>query len=61
MKLDEIVVHIGYYNFTKFHQYWMKSKKVLLIAHFSVSVESWKSYIVLQERYIGKKLSAKMD
>ena len=40
-----------YYNFTNFHQNWMKNKKVLLIAHFSVqnfkvSVELWKSYIV---------------
>ena len=45
MKLDEIVVHIGNYNFTKFHQNQMKNKKVLLIARFSVqnfkvSVES---------------------
>ena len=45
MKLGEVVVHIGYYNYTKFHQNRMKNKKVLLIAHFSVqnykvSVES---------------------
>ena len=51
MKLGEIVVHMGNYNFTKFHQNQMKNKKVLLIARFSVqnfkvSVESWKSYIV---------------
>ena len=43
-----------YYNFTKFHQNQMKNKKVLLIARFSVqnfkvSVELWKSYIVLCE------------
>ena len=31
MKLGEIVVHIGYYNFTKFHQNRMKIKKVLII------------------------------
>ena len=30
MKLGEIVV--VYYNFTEFHQNWMKNKKVLLIA-----------------------------
>ena len=51
MKLCEILVHMGNYNFTKFHQNWMKNKKVLLIARFSVqnfkvSVELWKSYIV---------------
>ena len=51
MKFGEIVVHIGKYNFTKFHQNQMKNKKVLLIARFSVqnfkvSVELWKSYIV---------------
>ena len=45
MKLGEIVVHMGNYNFTKFHQNWMKNKKGLLIARFSVqnfkvSVES---------------------
>ena len=36
MKLGEFVVIHVYYNFTKFHQNWMKNKKVLLIAHFSV-------------------------
>ena len=51
MKLGEIVVHMGNYNFTKFHQNQMKNKKVLIIARFSVqnfkvSVESWKLYIV---------------
>ena len=51
MKLGEIVVHMGNYNFTKFHQNQMKNKKVLLIARFSVqnfkvSVELWKLYIV---------------
>ena len=51
MKLDEIVVHMDNYNFTNFHQNWMKNKKVLLRAHLSVqnykvSVELWKSYIV---------------
>ena len=45
MKLGEVVVHIEYYNFNKFHQNQMKNKKVLVIAHFSVqnfkvSVES---------------------
>ena len=45
MKLGEVVVHNGYYNFTKFDENRMKNKKVLLIAHFSVqnfevSVES---------------------
>ena len=45
IKLGEIVVHMGNYNFTKFHQNQMKNKKVLLIARFSVqnfkvSVES---------------------
>ena len=53
MKHGEIVVHMDDYNFTKFHQNQMKNKKVLLIAHFSVqnfkvSVESLKSYIVMQ-------------
>ena len=52
MKLDEIVLHMGNYHFTKFHQNQMKNKKVLLIACFSVqnfkvSEESWKLYIVL--------------
>ena len=51
MKLGEIVIHMGNYNFTKFYQNQMKNKKVLLIVHFSVqnfkvSVELWKSYIV---------------
>ena len=51
MQLGETVVHMGNYNFTKFHQNQMKNKKVLLIARFSVqnfkvSVELWKSYIV---------------
>ena len=51
MQLGETAVHMGNYNFTKFHQNQMKNKKVLLMAHFSVqnfkvSVESWKSYIV---------------
>ena len=49
MKLGEVVVTHVCYNFTKFHQNWMKNKKVLLIAHFSVqnfklSVELWNSY-----------------
>ena len=49
-----MVVYIGYYNFTKFHQNRMKNKKVLLKAHvsvqnFKVSVELWKSYIVMLE------------
>ena len=35
MKPGELVVHIGYYNFTKFHQNWTKNIKVLLIAHLS--------------------------
>ena len=47
MQFYEIVVHMGNYNFTKFHQNQMKYKKVFLIARFSVqnfevSVESWK-------------------
>ena len=51
MKLGEIVIHIGYYNFTKLYQNRMKDKKLLLIACFSVqnfkvSVELWKLYIV---------------
>ena len=51
MKRGEIVVHMGNYTFTKFHQNQMNTKKVLLIARFSVqnfkvSVELWKSYIV---------------
>ena len=58
MKLCEILVHIGKYNFTKFHQNQMKNKKVLLIAHFSVqnfkvSVELWKLYIVYWWLYIN--------
>ena len=49
-ELGEILVHLGYNNFTMLHQNQMK-KKVLLRAHFSVqnfkvSVELWKSYIV---------------
>ena len=32
MKLGEIVVHMGNYKFTKFHQNQMENKKVLLIA-----------------------------
>ena len=36
MKLFEVVVIHVYYNFTKFQQNWMKNKKVLLIANFSV-------------------------
>ena len=57
MKLGEIVVlHMGNYNFTKFHQNQMKNQKVLLIArisvqYFEVSVESWKSYIVGWEAF----------
>ena len=35
MKLGEVVVIHVYYNFTKFHQNWMKNKKVLLIAHLT--------------------------
>ena len=31
MKLGEIVVHMGNYNFTKFNQNQMKNKKILLI------------------------------
>ena len=51
MKLGEVVVTHMYFNFTKFRQNWMKTKKVLLLAHFSVqnfkvSLELWKSYIV---------------
>ena len=51
MKLGEIVGHIGYYNFTKFHYNRMENKKVLLIAHisvqnFKVSVELGKLYIL---------------
>ena len=51
MKIVDIVVHMGNYNFTKFHQNQMKNKKVLLTARFSVqnfkvSLKSWKSYIV---------------
>ena len=56
MKLGEIVVYMDNYNFTKFLKIWWKTKKVLLIACFSVknfkvSVESWKSYIVLLWHY----------
>ena len=56
MKLGEIVVHIGNYNFTKFHQNQMKNKKVLVIARFSVqnfkvSVELWKLYIVIMGHF----------
>ena len=32
---EVVVIHVDY-NFTKFHQNWMKNKKVLLIARFSV-------------------------
>ena len=58
MKLSAIVAHMDNYNFTKFHQNQMKNKKVLLIARFSVqnlkvSVELWKSYIVLVEKNIA--------
>ena len=31
MKLNEVVVPIVYYNFTKFHQNQMKNKKVFII------------------------------
>ena len=43
MELGEIVVHIGFYNFTKFHQNQMKNKKVLFIAHNAtlVPVPTW--------------------
>ena len=37
MKLGEILVHIGIFNFTKFHQNQTKNKKVLLIACFFCS------------------------
>ena len=54
MKLVEvsIVTHVNY-NFTKFYQNRISNKKVLLVARFSaqnfkVSVELWKSYIVLK-------------
>ena len=45
MTLGEVVVIHVYYNFTKFHQNWMKNKKGLLIArffvqNFKVSLES---------------------
>ena len=45
------LVHMGDYNFTKYHQIQIKNIKVLIIARFSVqnfkvSVESLKSYIV---------------
>ena len=36
MKFGEVVVIYMYYNFTKLHQNWMKNKKVLIIARFSV-------------------------
>ena len=50
-----------YYYFSKFHQNWMKNKKVLLIARFSiqnfkVSVDLWKSYIVLRLPWIASFL-----
>ena len=53
MKLDEIVVHMDNYNFTKLHQNRMKNKKVLLIAHFSVqnfkvSVVQWSFSLLFQ-------------
>ena len=61
MKLGKIVVHIDNYNFTKFHQNQMKNKKVLLIARFSVqnfkvSVELWKSYIVVAGHFRKKAM-----
>ena len=61
MKLGEVVVTHVYYNFTKFHQNRMKNKKVLLIARFSiqnfkVSVDLWKSYIVLRLPWIASFL-----
>ncbi len=45
IKVGEIVVYMGNYNFTKFHQNQMENKNVLFIVHFSVqnfkvSVES---------------------
>ena len=51
MKLGELIVHMGNYNFTTFYHNHMKNKKVSLIAQFSVqnfkvSVELLKSYIV---------------
>ena len=33
MKLGEVVVPMGYYNFTMFHQNRMKNKKVFFIDH----------------------------
>ena len=36
MKLGEVVDTHVYYNFIKFQQNWMKNKKVLLIARFTV-------------------------
>ena len=58
MKLGEVVVIHVDYNFTKFHQNWMKNKKVLLIARFSVqnfkvSVELRKLYIVRPSNYLN--------
>ena len=62
MKLGEIVVHMGNYNFTKFHQIQIRNKKVLLIACFSVqnfkvSVELWKLYIVPLELFKNPSLT----
>ena len=37
MKLGEIVEHMGYYNFTKFHQNQMKNKKVFIDSPFFCS------------------------
>ena len=36
MKLGEIVAHMDNYNVTTFHQNQMKTKKVFLLARFSV-------------------------
>ena len=35
MKLGEVVVHMEYYNITKFYQILMKNKNVLYITHLT--------------------------
>ena len=37
MKLGEVVVTHVYYNFTKFHQNWMKNKKRFINSQFFCS------------------------
>ena len=56
MKLGEIVVLMGNYNFNKFHQSQMKNKKVLLIAYL-MDVSSIKVLLRSFQRQVNLALS----